>query len=445
MEMLLGKVAHVPLLTCEGKTWSQHDFVNEILAAREAITSCSGLDRHNFILLDSKHPVYLYAYMLALVEAGYRILIPNRDYFAGIGEPIMFASQVARPSAEGLAVCENKNFVPIDVPSGNIIVFSSGSTGKPKGIVHLFDNFIKNAMSVSSVVKGRKYVNLTWLSPYLVSAISHFLVHWLHDSHLIFDDFQNLPQLAEIAQKFPGLGVVGSPVHVTNGVDRLPEGHEPSMFFSSGDSVSRHAIEKIVSKFPTTTFYYVYGLAELAGRFFINTLTAQASLPPDCLGLPIGGCTPIIEDGAMFVKSDFLFNGYIIENKFLPVAVAHDTGDMALVDGELVRLLGRSNDEVKVLGNKINLKHVETRVKNVLATDDLVLVPSRNEKFGNLIALVIKGKAQSRIELMKTLRTTLGPHEIPHLYYSIDEFPFTQTMKVDRKLIAANLNQYERM
>lgn len=436
----------IPLISYGGDEWSQADFIVEINKAVSVVRSnISKLDVKNFILLNEKHPVRLYAYIFALINEGARVVVPNRDFFNKTGHPISFVSQIVKPQDKALGIRPNSDFIPIDIPSGNIIVFSSGSTGIPKGIVHDFGNFFVNAKSVLRATQSHGQVNLTWLPPYLVSAISHFLCHWLSDSHIIYDNYENLNDLPQIAEQYQNLGVMGSPVHINNAYHILPEGHKPSAFFSSGDVISKHAVSDLLQKFPETRFHIAYGLAELAGRFFINSVDESGQYCGD-LGTPIEHYVPVVNDEHMLVDTEYLFSGYIIEGEFLPSSLIHDSGDIASEQDGKTYLFGRSNDEVKVLGNKLNLKFLETKTKEALGTDDLVLVVSKNEKIGNMIALVLLEEGELvRQKIMATLRAELDKHELPHLYYTIDAFPFTQTMKIDRKIIAANLNDLTRL
>ena len=437
---------HLPLISYQQKEWSQSDFVQEVENATNIIQlQTDAWDKNDFVMLNEKHPVRFYSYLLALIITRNRVVVPNRDFFNQTGAPIYFASKILTPQNGKLSVDDNPLFQQIIIPSGNIIVFSSGSTGACKGIVHDFHNFIFNAKSVIQLLNFNHHVNLTWLPPYLVSSISHFLCHWMSNSHIFYDDFENLNSLHNLVSEIPNLGVVGSPVHIINAGHILPENHAPAQFFSSGDSISTHAVKKILDKFPKTTFNFAYGLAEVAGRFFINSFCNSTEYTLD-IGKAINNFTPIVDDDRMLVKTPYLFDGYILNGEFRPASEIHDTGDIVSVRNGRIYLIGRSNDEIKVLGNKLNIKNLETRIKDILETDDLVIVVANNLNLGNLIALVMRPRDNlSRQQIICVLRSSLEKYEIPHLYFTIDNFPLTHTLKIDRNCISAGLNNLNQL
>jgi acyl-coenzyme A synthetase/AMP-(fatty) acid ligase len=432
----LENLPQLPLISIGEKTWTRGQFLKAFHNAQANVSRSSGIDKAHFVVLQSQDPVELYSYLFALLDAGFRVALPTTDLFSGKEDFLSFTTQNITPSIKGIRHTDNPGFSQVELPESNIIAFSSGSTGIPKGILHDFENFNLNADSVSEIIADEGLVNVTFLKPYLVSAISHFLVHLQLTGHLIFEDFDNVSRICSLAEKYNKLGIVGSPLQINSAANFLPATHNPRMFFSSGDVVSKDAIARILKSYPSCIFYSVYGLAELGGRFFINKITSQSKTPWDALGRAIIGTSPSIKGGHIMVDSDFLFNGYVIGDRFIKANRPHDSGDVAKeVDGELY-FIGRSNYEVKVLGNKINLTYLETQIKNILGSDELAVIALPDPRFGNLIALVLKDWSGERGALQESLRKALNPKEMPHKYLIIDQFPMTSTMKLDRKSLA---------
>jgi acyl-coenzyme A synthetase/AMP-(fatty) acid ligase len=398
-----------------------------------------------FLVNASQDPVEYYVSLFALWENGNRVVFPTRDYLHDKSSIEYYKYEVDCASG-ALRVRENMDFHEIDIDErGDTVVFSSGSTGTPKGILHNKEHFLKNALAVSEVVGMEGVTNVTFLKPYLVSAISHFIVHFLTNSHLVFADFDRVEDITELYEKHKDLGVVGSPMHIVASYKCIPNGASPRMFFSSGDFVAGNTIASILERFPGARYYNVYGLAELAGRFFVNEIDARRPEAEfESIGRNIKGTDYSIREGELYVTSDFKFYGYIKNNSFEPSEPFHPTGDLVFRDENGLFLYGRTNDEFKILGNKVSVKHIEGKIKNVLKHDIAILLPTPHPNFGTILSLVLNSELRlRRTELIRALRGGLLPHEMPHKYYYISEFPFTDTMKVDRVAILKQLDSLE--
>jgi acyl-coenzyme A synthetase/AMP-(fatty) acid ligase len=188
--------------------------------------------------------------------------------------------------------------------------------------------------------------------------------------------------------------------------------------------------------------YNVYGLAELAGRFFINRIDSTTPAEQyETIGTPIDGSRYRLDGGQLYVNADFLFKGYIRDSRFEPAARWHPSQDLARLSNHGLYLIGRANDEIKVMGNKVSLKHIENRIKRVLDRDVAVTLASEHPSFGNILSLVLDdGTGLNRHDLIRQLRTQLKPYEIPHQFFVMDKIPFTQSMKIDRVAIANRLD-----
>lgn len=439
---LLSTTKDQPLISYHGQTETQVSFAQRVDSLAADLQTSAPWQDHEFVMLTETDPIAFLALLLALWENGHRVILPTRDYYSNPGS-IPYYAYAVYVRNNRVHSTANPDFVAAQEPGeGNVIAFSSGSTGVPKGILHNHTHFLANARAVSARIEEKGATSLTFLKPYLVSALSHFFVHFLTGSHLCFEDYENVHALSKYYTGSGDIGIVGSPMHLTSALQFIPRSAAPRFFFSSGDFLSALCINRILNSFPKAVIYNVYGLAELAGRFFINRI--DSNTPDGCfetIGTPIEGTRHRLDDGQLLVNSDFLFKGYIRQGHFEAAAKWHPSQDLARQGDHGLFLIGRADDEVKVLGNKVSLKHIENRIKSVLQRDVAVTLASEHPHFGNILSLVLDdGTGLSRTDLIRQLRTHLEPYEIPHQFFIMDEIPFTQSMKIDRAAIADRLD-----
>ena len=442
IESLLSTAVNRPLISYRGQTETQVSFAQRVDTLIARLRKIATLQDTKFVLINEEDPIAFYALLLALWENGNRVILPTRDFFT---DPniITYYEYAVRCKNAQVRVTVNPAFDPVEIPDeGDVVAFSSGSTGVPKGILHEHTHFLANARAVCAQIKEEGVTSLTFLKPYLVSALSHLLVHFLTGSHLRFEDYENVPTCGNHYAGQRDIGIVGSPMHLTSALQFIPQEAKPRLFFSSGDFLSVASIARILNTFPDTVVYNVYGLAELAGRFFINRIDSTTPAERcETIGTPIDGIHYRLDDDQLFVNADFLFKGYIRAGRFEPATKWHPSQDLAKQGDHGLFLIGRANDEIKVLGNKVSLKHIENRIKRVLDRDVAVALASEHPVFGNILSLVLDDcTGLSRTDLIRQLRTQLKPYEIPHQFFIMDEIPFTQSMKIDRAAIADRLD-----
>jgi len=442
LESLLSRTDAPSLFEAHGRRIGRAEFVDSVFRLAHAVKGLPKLAREGFVVIEDQNPIEFYALLFALWHSGYRVILPNLDYIRGAPT---FGFHVGAVKVDGKDVVfqENTEACAFAISEDlDTVCFSSGSTGRPKGIVHHHENFLANAEAVTARLPYRGHNSVTPLAPYLVSAVSHFLVHWLSDAGLKFVDFTNIAAaLPDIYQSDPECSFMGSPMHIINGLQYINEDKKPKFFFSSGDFMYPLNIKRVLKRFPDTHFFNVYGLAELCGRFLVNDISADTSDAALLIaGKPLPGIDYKIEDGQILVDAQHLFSGYIQDDHFEPASRPHRSGDLAEIRDGGIQLIGRTDDEVKIGGNKVSLKRVERIISGLFPDDVCVVIDFAHPRFGNLLALVIKSdRPLRRSDVIVTLRKALKPHEIPQSLYVVEDIPVTQSLKIDRRALRNNV------
>lgn len=119
---------------------------------------------------------------------------------------------------------------------------------------------------------------------------------------------------------------------------------------------------------------------------------------------------------------------------FAPGQRLYRTGDLArwLADGNL-EYLGRTDSQVKVRGNRIELGEVQHRLAEHPAIRDAVVVDRRSAQRGvHLVGYYVADVDLDPVELRQHLAETLPEFMIPSFFARIPAVPFTPHGKLDR-------------
>ena len=172
------------------------------------------------------------------------------------------------------------------------------------------------------------------------------------------------------------------------------------------------------------------------------------------------GPVPVGVTGDLYIGGDGLSSGYLnrpeltaerfISNPFQPHTHMYKTGDVAryLADGN-IEFLGRSDQQVKVRGFRIETGEVEVALSQHPAVRQAVVV-ARQERSSDaaLVAYVVPAQnaalseskgpnAAHPAQLRDFLRQKLPEYMVPSIFVTLESLPLTPNGKVDRKALPA--------
>jgi amino acid adenylation domain-containing protein len=160
---------------------------------------------------------------------------------------------------------------------------------------------------------------------------------------------------------------------------------------------------------------------------------------------------PVGVVGELYLGGRGMARGYLdrtelTAERFVPDPFSEEAGERMYRTGDLVKYngagkleyLGRSDQQVKLRGYRIELSEVETVLKGHAQVREAVAVVREGEDgaAARLIAYVVaEGAAPNGVELGNYLRERLPEYMVPLQYVVLPELPLTANGKIDRKAL----------
>jgi amino acid adenylation domain-containing protein len=152
------------------------------------------------------------------------------------------------------------------------------------------------------------------------------------------------------------------------------------------------------------------------------------------------------EIGEIVVKSRYLANGYWRDPKLSAERFSADldghgtrlvrTGDRGRINAKgLFEFCGRSDDRIKIRGNRIELREVELAIERLPGIDQVaVAAVAREDREPLMVAFVVKAPNASWTppRLRHALRANLPLHMVPSRIVFLDSLPYNRANKIDR-------------
>jgi amino acid adenylation domain-containing protein len=351
-------------------------------------------------------------------------------------------------------------------PSGiAFLTYTSGSTGRPKGVIQTHRNYLQKIVRWSNILDLRPEDRL----PVLVSTSGMSSAAPLWSTLLNGGTVCPFPiatrGMAGLASWLAEqeITVAASVISVFRHVVRtLTEEAVPPirMVLLGGEPVMPADYEACRRAFgPQCVFSCSFGSTE-AGLLTLHRVTGEVD--PEGGPLPAGSAIegvdllllddegqPVApgETGEIVVRSEYLSPGYWADEALTAARFYEDgsgrlfrTGDLGRWSPERVlTVVGRTDLQVKVRGNRIALTEVEAAIAVLPDVTGATVCATRTASGDNkLVAYMTTrpGASPTAAALREALRATLPERELPTAFVLVDSFPITPQGKVDRDQLA---------
>lgn len=372
------------------------------------------------------------------------------------------------------------------------IIYTSGSTGTPKGVVLTHLSLVSSFKAHGKVYgMGPTTRSIQFASYTFDASISDIWGTICHGGCVcVISEEERMNGLQEAIRSYGGtLSELTPTVASLLDLSKLPS---LRTLVLGGEAVKPSMIEDFVTA-PTVDVLNGYGPSECSIYTTCGRPLRDVRQAP-VIGRPLVGAVWVVDEqnticpigsvGELWVGGPLLARGYLNDqektNKSfvkdppwakrigLPSQRFYRTGDLVRQSrtGDVI-YVARKDTQVKIRGQRVEVGEIEYRVKKCLPSAKSVvasLVTLSGNTSGDAIVVALeldgelepnsaldssetsfvnisKGLRSDLCELRTALSDTLPSYMIPSLYVPVSRFPMTTSGKVDRRLLAQQLQQ----
>jgi len=346
------------------------------------------------------------------------------------------------------------------------IIFTSGTTGIPKGVMipaSAVHHFVEAMQSQYAIQPTDRMAGITEIT-FDISVFDLF-VTWKYGAALLVVPATQMMAPSSFIQKHRPTIVFTVP-SIAASMQRmklLPPNSMTSLRYSffAGEPlpVASAAMWKAAS--PNSAVDNLFGPTEATvvciGQRFHGPENATPKRGVVAIGAPFPGMEAAIvdaslkfvadnENGELLLSGPQLSSGYFgdeeLSAKCFPTLAGrrwYRTGDLAYRDETgLFHHLGRIDNQVKVLGLRVELEEIEAHLREVYETDSVAVVawPVEHGSASGIVAFVC-GRIGADDPALKTqIKKRLPSYMVPSTVHHIESIPLNANGKVNRKELA---------
>ncbi len=345
----------------------------------------------------------------------------------------------------------------LTVPPRHVACFTSGSTGQPKGILRSMESW-----KISFEFQRKKFRYGENCQVIIVGSLEHSMHLYgameamdRKISPLIMTKFSPR-RFVDLCKNQSEVILYATPAHLNlllSHFEKQPTSKLECVthILCGGAKFDERQISSLQEIFPAADIVEFFGTTE-TGYITIKSKNAPiGSVGKPCLGVDIkildskNQNLPAGETGTLWVKSDWLFDHYIIggddntrwERGYLTV------GDQGFLDSDgYFFYQSRKGAMVTIAGKNIFVEAIERQLQAILPRGECAIIVCKDDKRGHRLqaATQINLTQKQTTEILQNLRGKFGALATPKFIVHISEWPYLPSGKTDKAAIAKQLS-----
>ncbi|MCB0769787.1 MAG: amino acid adenylation domain-containing protein [Flavobacteriales bacterium] len=343
------------------------------------------------------------------------------------------------------------------VRSGNeaYVMFTSGSTGGPKGVPISRANvaaYLSHFLTAYDYGPEARFSQIFALTFDL--SVHDLFVCWGSGGCLCVPEQQGALTVASYVERQKITAWFSVPSHAA--LLRRMRSLRPGVFprlrhsFFCGEALPWDVAKAWCEAAPNSNVVNLYGPTEATiaiTAFDVRSAAGGIGTVP--LGVPIGTNRTLVvpvadrDEGELLLSGPQVSSGYLedagsTEQAFVKIdgqpGIWYRTGDLVRKAEEgTLHFIGRSDDQVKVLGHRVEPGEVDSVLRALLPDVSILTLPMAESGTTRLVTFIDQELETSG--LLEELRSELPPYMVPERILFVDTFPLTAHGKVDRKAL----------
>lgn len=339
--------------------------------------------------------------------------------------------------------------------------FTSGSTGIPKGFIRNHESWLTSFTAGEMAFQYDQDDIMMAPGPLSHSLSLYGAVHALHIGATFYltTSFSAVTTF-DLLKAGKATVIYAVPTMLNGLAGQLSTVKRNITILSSGAKLETTIKNNLKKVFPTSNIYEYYGASELS--FITYTTEKISEMYPNSVGKPFpgvrisirhdaGDSLPNNEIGNIYIESNFLFTSYVNNpqaTKEVLTKYGANIGDLGFMNDEgVLTIVGREKNMMISGGQNVYPEEVELVIKQSNYVKDVIVLGINDPHWGQKIIAFIQWKNENLAnikQLRNHCKTYLSIYKRPRKYYTVKEFPYTQTGKIARNEIETNMTRWIR-